>query len=345
MPLQPNFIERFFINRGKIPGPLSDYALPSFMITALTGAAHIDLFKVLDESDASLDELSERTGANKRPLQNLLRALKQIGYVEKKNGTWSLTSYTRKAVPVEEFSEILPFFRKQLVRTVQKVDQALMETPKEGVVGWEPLKGGEFGRSYQATMRWLARQSVEEVTKKTELPEGAARMIDVGGSHGLYCIEICRKYPDLQGTIMDWPIGIEAAKETLEQESEVAGHIDTLAGDFFKDEFPKRYDYAFLGNIIHSNSPEQNRYLFKKLADATTERGRLGILDQFDNVSGSGFNQSIAALLGWNLFLFLNGRSYAVEEVEDWLNESGFREVNVQPLKKSPGFTLLTASK
>ncbi|MDZ7694303.1 MAG: methyltransferase [Balneolaceae bacterium] len=345
MPLKPNFIERFLISRGKIPGPLIDFALPSFIITALTGASHIDLFQVLDESEASVDELSEKIGANKRPLQNLLRALKQIGYVEKKNGRWTLTSYTRKAVPVEEFSEILPFFREQLVRTVQKVDQALMETPEEGVIGWEPLKGGEFGRSYQSAMRWLARQSVEEVTKKVELPEGVTRMIDVGGSHGLYCVEICRKYPELQGTVMDWPIGIEAAEETLEQESDVAGRIETLEGNFFEDELPGGYDYAFLGNIIHSNSPDQNRYLLMKLADATTEQGSVGILDQFDNVSGSGFNQSVAALIGWNLFLFVNGRSYAVEEVEEWLKETGFGNVEVKPLKKSPGFTLLTASK
>ncbi len=345
MPLRPNFIERLFIKWGKIPAPLIDFALPSFMITALTGAAHIDLFKILDKSDATLEELSEKTGANKRPLRILLRTLEHMGYVKNEDERWTLSSYARKAVPLQELSEILPFFREQLTRTVQNVEEALLETPEEGVIGWDPVKEGEFGKSYQAAMRWLAKQSVEEVTKKIDLPKDATRMIDVGGSHGLYCVEMCRKHPGLQGTIMDWPIGIENARQTLREKSDVAERIDTLEGDFFEDDFPGNYDYAFLGNIIHSNNPDQNRELFQKLADSTTEGAKLGILDQFDNISGSGFNQSVASLVGWNLFLFVNGRSYDVEEVKEWLDEAGFGDINVKPLKKSPGFTLLVASK
>lgn len=328
-----------------IPAPLIDFALPSFIIVALTGAAQIGLFATLKESEATLDELSERTKTNKRPLQILLETLEHIGYVEADNGTWSLTSYTRKAVPVDEYSEIIPFFREQMMRTVENVDRALRETPEQGVIGWKPLKEGEFGRSYQITMRWLARQTVEEVTKKVDLPEGAERMIDVGGSHGLYCVEMCRKFPELKGTVMDWPIGIENARQTLREETDVADRIDTLEGDFFEDEFPGQYDYAFLGNIIHSNSPEENRKLFRKLAGATTDGAKLGILDQLDNVGGSRFNQSVAALIGWNLFLFVNGRSYKVDQVKEWLSEAGFQDVNVQPLKKSPGFILLVAKK
>lgn len=177
------------------------------------------------------------------------------------------------------------------------------------------------------------------------MPKGGSKMLDIGGSHGLYCVEMCRKHPNLQATVLDWSIGIENAKETLQQETDVADRIDTVEADFFEDEFPEGYDLAFFGNIIHGNNPDQNKRLFQRLGQSMTDVGTIGILDQFDNISGSQFTQSVASLVGWNLFLFANGRAYDVEEVKNWLKEAGFPNAKVKPLKQSPGFTLLMASK
>jgi hypothetical protein len=144
---------------------------------------------------------------------------------------------------------------------------------------------------------------------------------------------------------MDWPVGIENAQQTIKEETDVADRIDTLEGDFFKDEFPEGYDYAFFGNIIHGNSPEQNRELFNRLGEKLSQNGTIGILDQFDNVSGSHFTQSVASLVGWQLFLFTSGRAYELKKVQTWLSDAGFPNSRVMPLKKNPGFTLLTASR
>lgn len=240
---------------------------------------------------------------------------------------------------------MVPFFRSQIIHSSQYAGKALKEAPEEGIMGWEKVKEGEIGRSYQVAMRWLAADTVDEVCKKLPLPSGGNKMLDVGGSHGLYCVEMCRKHKNLKATVLDWPIGIENAKKTLAEETDVADRIDTYEADFHEDEFPEGYDLAFLGQIIHGNSPEQNKNIFRKLAQATTERGTVGIVDQFDNLSGSQFNRSIASLLGWGLFLFANGRSYKVEKVKDWLKEAGFTKSRVKSLRKSPGYTLLVSSK
>lgn len=345
MPLRPNFIERQVIKMGLVPAPLLDLGLPIFMSTALIGAGEIDLFRKIDERPASLEALAKTTGCKERALHNLLRVLVSLGYVEKQNEKYTLTKYTKKALPIEIFKDIIPFFRDQLLLSLQNVGRALREAPEEGIIGWERVKGGELGRSYQIAMRWLASSTVAEVTKKVNLPDGIMKMIDVGGSHGLYCVEMCRKHPALQATVLDWPIGIENTKETLQLETDVSNRIDTIEADYNQDEITYGYDYAFLGNIVHGNSPEQNQKLFKKLAEATSDNGTIGILDQFGNISGSRFTKSVASLVGWGLFLFANGRAYAIEEVIQWLNEAGFQKTKIKPLKKTPGFTLLIASK
>ncbi|MFH5832072.1 methyltransferase [Halalkalibaculum sp. DA384] len=345
MPLRPNVIERQLIKWGLIPGLLLDGAIPTFLVSAILGAGEIQLFKTLRQEPAALEQLARKTGCNERALENLLNVLEPLGYVSKKNDTYSLTKYAKKSIPIDLFSGMVPFIKEQNLLNLQHVNRALKEAPEEGVIGWDSVKDGEIGRSYQVTMRWLARSTVEEVTKKIKLPKGSQKMLDIGGSHGLYCVEMCRKYPELKATVLDWPIGIENAKETLQQETDVADQIDTLEADFFEDEFPEGYDYAFLGNIIHGNRPEQNQALFNRLGEKLTDKGTIGILDQFDNVSGSQFTRATASLIGWNLFLFSNGRAYEVNEVKGWLKRAGFPNSMVKPLRKSPGFTLLVATK
>lgn len=345
MPLRPNFIERQFIKWGLIPGLLLDGALPTFLVSAILGAGEIQLFKTLQKEPASLVQLARKTGCNERALANLLNVLVPLGYVNKEDGVYSLTNYAEKSIPIELFSDMVPFIKEQNLLNLQRVETALREAPENGVIGWDSVKGGEIGRSYQVTMRWLARSTVEEVTKRIKLPKGSKKMLDVGGSHGLYCVEMCRKYSELSATVLDWPVGIENANETLQQETDVADRIDTLEADFFEDEFPTGYDYAFFGNIIHGNRPEQNKKLFSRLGEKLTDKGTIGILDQFDNVSGSQFTRATASLIGWNLFLFSNGRAYEVDEVKRWLKEAGFPNTKIMSLKKSPGFTLLIAKK
>jgi hypothetical protein len=36
-------------------------------------------------------------------------------------------------------------------------------------------------------------------------------MLDIGGSHGLFSIELCKRYSSLSSTIMELPGAIEAA--------------------------------------------------------------------------------------------------------------------------------------
>ncbi len=345
MPLRPNLLERFAISWGMVPWPLLDVGMSGFMFSAFIGAGEVDLFKKMNEGPANLQQLAQKTGCNERALQNLLNVLEPLGYVKRKGKQYELTKEAQKTVPIDTFHEMIPYFKKQEMLNIENAGRALREVPEEGVIGWERVQEGKFGRSYQVAMRWLAGSTVEEVTKKISLPKGAKRMIDIGGSHGLYCVEMCKRHPELKATVLDWPIGIENAQETLREEPEVAGRIDTHAADFHEDELPEGYDFAFLGNIIHGNRPEQNRKLFKKISAATTDSAKIGILDQFDNISGSSFTKAVSALAGWALFLFANGRAYDIAQVRDWLNEAGFSNLKTHGLRSSPGFTLLVAEK
>jgi hypothetical protein len=343
MPLQPNLIERFLIRRGTISGPLLDLSMSTFQFWALIGAMELGLFEHLDERPLDVQELAERTEASERGIERLVHALVPLGYLDSKDGRYSLSSAAERAVPVEEFQKMAPFFKTQLLEMKDAV-RGFREAPEDGIIGWEPVQSGEVGRSYQITMRWLAAESVDEVVTAVDSPENAERLLDVGGGHGLYTVGLCRDHPELQGTVLDWPIGLEAARETLEENPDVADRIGLVERDFEKEELPEEYDVAFLGNIVHGVSPEGNQELFQKLGHSTTERGTVAILDQLAGVSGSKFGRGVASLLGLGLFLFSGGRNYEYETLKDWLSEAGFPHVSHRDLQQ-PGFSLVIARK
>ena len=74
------------------------------------------------------------------------------------------------------------------------------------------------------------------------------------------------------------------------QEKDVASRIDLFEADFEKENLPaEKFDFMFLGNIIHGLNEEGNKALFKKIANATASNGVIAILDQYTNVKDSLF--------------------------------------------------------
>ncbi len=343
MPVLPNVLERFLARRGTIPPLLLDLGVPMFQMGVMFAALDVGILEELDREPGSVADLAERTGTAERGLQNLLDALEPMGYVEADRGTYRLSSLAADTLPMDLIGEMPPFFKAQ-ARMFFDAARGVEGAPEDGVFGWDEVRSGEVGRSYQATMRWLASETVDEVIRKLTLSPAPRRMLDVGGAHGLYTVAFCKKYPEMEGTVLDWEIGLESARETLADEPDVADRIDLVARDFEEEEIPGGYDFAFLGNIVHGVSPEGNRELFRKLADATTDRGVVGIVDQLAGVSGSHFSRSMAALLGFNLFLFSGGRSYEYEALRAWLADAGFTECSRRGLRQ-PGFSLVVARK
>lgn len=345
MPLRPNLIERSLIRIGIIPTVLLDTGVSMFQASALLTAGDIRLFNHLQKEALTLDQLSQKTSCSLYGLQVLLTCMMNLGYVLKKGNQYSLSKAMQRSFPIELFPDMVPFFRA-LNEKLNNATEAVRSNPAGGLMGWDMVKAGVVGHSYQAAMRWLGSSTVAEVVARLKMPLTPTKMLDISGSHGLFCVEFCRKYPALRATVLDWAIGLENAKLTLTQQTDVAARMDLVECDFEQEPLPaENYDFVFLGNIIHGLTEAGNQALFKKIADATAPNGYLAILDQYSNVEGSAFEKGVASLIGWNLFLFAGGRAYGFEVVKGWLKSCGFYGVRLTHLKRSPGFSFISAQK
>src|SRR5207247_10338611 len=75
-----------------------------------------------------------------------------------------------------------------------------------------------------------------EIVRRVRLPRHVEHLLDVGGSHAAYSVLFCRKYPQLQATILDIQPGIEAGKRTAVQTG-MKDRISFLCTDIVRDEF------------------------------------------------------------------------------------------------------------
>ncbi|MEO8664697.1 MAG: class I SAM-dependent methyltransferase [Ignavibacteria bacterium] len=345
MPLKPNLIERLLIDKGIIPTPLLDTGVNMFFASALLTAGDIRLFNYLKEAPLTTEEISKKTNCSLHGITVLLNCMMNTGYIIKDENRYSLSKAVLKSFPVELFPEMVPFFRA-VNEKLNNSTEAVRTNPSGGIMGWDMVKSGKVGTSYQAAMRWLGSSTVREVVSKIKMLSPPERMLDIGGSHGLFCVEFCKKYPELKATVLDWAIGLENAEITLSQEKDVAKQIELFECDFEKEDLPKgKYDFVFLGNIIHGLNEEDNKKLFKKIADVTSDNATIAILDQYSNVKGSPFIKGVASLIGWNLFLFSGGRAYAFDVIKKSLEDQNFSSASITHLKRSPGFSFVTAAK
>ena len=345
MPLRPNLLERVLIRTGIIPSVLLDTGVSMFQASALLTAGDVRLFNHLQAGPLTIEEIRVRTDCSLHGLQVLLTCLMNLGYVNQRGSQYTLTPAMRRSFPIELFPEMVPFFRA-VNQKLNDATEAVRTDPPGGIMGWNMVASGTVGRSYQAAMRWLGSSMVKEVVSRTRIPNPPKRMLDVGGSHGLYCVEFCRKHPALKATVLDWPIGLENARLTMAQNRDVADRIDLIECDFEQENLPLgEYDFIFLGNIIHGLGEEANQRLFDKIAAASSSVATVAILDQYSGVTGSASVKGVASLIGWNLFLFAGGRAYDFRDVKKWLDQSNFGSGTLTHLKRSPGFSLITAHK
>jgi len=187
-------------------------------------------------------------------------------------------------------------------------------------------KDEEGYRAFILAMHVVGWERAEQLAGVIDL-SGAKRFLDIGGASGTYTIAILKLQPEMTATLFDLPPAIPLARERLSRE----GFIDRVtlhAGDFYTDELPGEHDLALLSAIIHQNSPQQNRDLYRKVHAALVPGGRLLIRDHVMDPSHT--RPRMGALFALNMLVATPGGStYTFDEIREDLESAGFTDVKM----------------
>src|SRR4029079_19385219 len=177
---------------------------------AIMVAAEVNIYGVLGKNAKTAEQIASETKTDLTATKNLLDCLVGIGYLRWNNETYSLRPKYYKWLLKEYSSNLIGKLRFQLIewKWMGMLDE-YVRTGKP-INFHSNMTAYEWER-YQDGMRDLSVNTAKELAGKIRLPSSANRMLDIGGSHGLYSIELCKKYPSLMSTILELPGAIARA--------------------------------------------------------------------------------------------------------------------------------------
>jgi predicted O-methyltransferase YrrM len=175
-------------------------------------------------------------------------------------------------------------------------------------------------RAFIWGMHAIARDLAPKVAAKLNLA-GVRRLLDLGGGPATYAINFAQANPQLRATVFDLPMPVEIAKENIANHG-LTDRVDTLAGNFLKDDIGTDYDFIWISQILHSHDEDQCRLIIAKAVAALNPGGTLAIQDFFLNPDGA--SPESAALFGVHMLAVTpRGRGYTYGEVGEWMQQAG----------------------
>jgi len=165
------------------------------------------------------------------------------------------------------------------------------------------------------------------------------RMLDVGGNSGEFVLQLCRRHPQLRGTVLDLPLVCEIGMEHVLAEPECA-RISFIKGDVRSDALPTGYDLIAFKSMLHDWPQEQALAFVERAATALEPGGTLLIFERGPiRVEGAGPAFSMLPIL-----LFF--RSYRTPSgYMTQLEALGFKDVRLREIMLDSPFFLVTATK
>ena len=309
------------------PGKILKMAQGFMESRILLSAAELNIFTLLAETPLTAKEINEKISGDEKALATLLDAVAATGLLRKKDNRYFCEPDAAKYLTDNSPDSVLPMVlhAASLWTRWARLTRVAEGTPPPAL-NMDFSRNGKELEAFIGAMHSIgepmARQIVADIN-----PGGVKSLLDVGGGSGTYTMAFLRAVPELQATIFDMPSVIEMARTRLAG----AGLLDRarlVGGNYHRDELPGGHDLALLSAIIHSNSPEQNLDLYKKIFRALNPGGRLLVRDHVmdpDRVKPrDGAIFAINMLVGTH-----GGGTYTYDEIASDLAEAGFVDIRM----------------
>jgi predicted O-methyltransferase YrrM len=324
---------------GEFYLPLVDLMMPLLQTRSLMAGVRLGLFEALCSRARTATEVARELALDAEGVEFMFRVLVCAGYLIRTGTQYALTELARKSMlrdgPLSlsgfaEFNYLSWEWIGQLEEVVRTGRGLHVHGTMQEESAWE---------TYQRAMLEGARFEAPLVAPLVPVKEGAVRLLDIGGSHGLNGAMICRRHPGLRSEVLDLPQAIEHDRK-LAREAGIDDIVTHRAGDALTEELGADYDVIFLGSIAHHFSPEQNLALLRRAKDALTPHGTIAIWE----VEQPG-PEAEADIVGDAFALYFRltstSRVYTAEEYAGWLTAAGSTEVQVVHSPMCPGMVLI----
>jgi 2-polyprenyl-3-methyl-5-hydroxy-6-metoxy-1,4-benzoquinol methylase len=337
-----NPAEWLALRAGVLPAAAGEAWGGMGLSAVLIAAVRSGLTARLAAGPATAAELAADLGLDPVPTRLLLDCLRSGGHVRCRAGRYQLSRSARRWLDPAARLSVADF----VVATADYWDwwSGLDEVTRTGKPAGHhdaPLDD-PYWRRYITGQFDLARLSAGEVARKLRLPAGARSLLDIGGGHGWYSAQLCRRHPGLSATVLDLPGSAIIGREIIA----AAGMSDRVRhreGDAITAELGSGYDGVLCFNLVHHLRPEQIVGLFTRIHAALAPGGSLAVMDAFAEPSRRA--SAAANFLGLFVYLSSGAQVHTPAELRGWLAEAGFAAPRRIPVLRIPGQAMYVVTK
>jgi predicted O-methyltransferase YrrM len=331
-----NPLEWVALKKNLMPFPLAHTQLMFVLSRAVLCAYKFSLFDAIGHDKVTVPELATKTSLNERALASLMSVLTPAGYFKYSGGRYALTANAKKWCLTDSTHSLhnQQMFNMLCWNWMTHMDDFL-QTGK-GLQYHDNFNEHEWDL-YQKGMESIAATMATEAVKMMPTMTEPRHMLDIGGSHGLYSVELCRKYPSLNAIILDLPEAVAKAAPLLQQYG-MGQRVKHLAGNALTyDIGTGEYDLVLISSLIHHFSKADCELLILKAATALKKGGYIVIQEMVRPEPGNSTD-----MVGPIMDLFFNLSStagnWSLPELKAFVNIDGLQFYKANRFISPPGF-------
>lgn len=337
-----NPAEWLALRAGVVPAAAAEAWGGMALSGVLIAAVRSGLIARLAERPATAAELAGELGLDPLPARLLLDCLRSAGHLSCRDGRYDLSRRSRRWLDPGSGLSVTQF----IAGSADYWDwwAALPEVTRSGQPfgHHDAAPDDPYWRRYISGQLELARLSAAEVARKLRLPGDPRSLLDIGGGHGWYSAELCRRHPGLAATVLDLPGSAAIGREIIAAAG-MADRVRHRDGDATAVELGAGFDCVLCFNLIHHLDTGRIVGLFAKIHDALAPGGTLAVMDAF----AEPYRRKSAAANFLALFVYLSSGAqvHTPAQLRSWLGEAGFTAVRRVRILRIPGQAMYVTRK
>lgn len=302
------------------PGALTDWR----MVLGYDAARETGILTGLP---ATPDELAGRLGLEARAVRAVLEELAVWSIVEREGEE---RYGAGPAAPAETEDAVL----RQHAAVIRRWAGGLTDRVRGGAL---PPREAPSRPPPEILLRFLAANArrLTSVVADACLERfpGAEHVLDLGGGHGEYSLELARR--GLRPTMQDLPHVIAIAER--DERLRTAG-VELFAGDFFEQLPRGPFDLVLCAGVTHTFDGGRNRQLYRRLQPIVAPGGGLAIVTFLPR------SNAVASIFAVQMLVVTSeGDTHSEEDYRRWLGDAGFASVEAKGLEDRPQALVLAA--
>ena len=311
---------------------------------SIRAAVDMEVFTAIKEGHNTTSALADRCNASERGLRMLVDYLVMLGFLTKSDNTYALTQdsevFLVKTSPAYlggtlEFL-LSPTLFEGFCNLTEAVRKGGTAMPDQGTIAEEHPEWVTFARAMVPMMigpaKWIAEHLVS--TGGT-----IRKVLDVAAGHGVFGVEIAKRFPDAEVTAVDWANVLTVARENANASS-VGNRYHTIAGSAFDVDLGEGYDLVLLTNFLHHFGIPECEDFLRKVRASMAPGGRMITLEfvpNDDRVSPASADFALIMLVTTPA-----GDAYTFKEWDSMFQNAGFGRSELLAVPNSKEHIIIT---